>query len=281
MRILVLGCTGMLGSAVTSHLIDVGHKVSVTCRHGSFKFAVGWASGLRVVPSIMLFNPVTQDIRNYPIRDFNYVINCIGVIKPAIKSAGVIDTIEVNGVFPHKLAAWCYENEVDCINITTDCVYTGAKGGYVETDRHDADDLYGRSKSIGEETDLAMTIRTSIVGEEIHNNASLIEWAKSMKGKPVNGFTNHLWNGITTKQYAKVIDQIIKHNWFRRGLFHVFSPSDIRKSDMLKLFNKRFDLGLTINEVEADPAVYRTLQTVKDLNAKLQIPEFEQQVAEM
>jgi len=281
MKVLVLGCTGMLGSAVTRHLIDAGYKVSVTCRHESFGFATNWASGLRIVPSVMLFNPCTQDIRNWPIKEFDYVVNCIGVIKPAIKAAGIINTLKINSVFPHELAALCYARSVGCINITTDCVYSGAKGGYVETDRHDVDDLYGRSKSLGEETDLGMTIRTSIVGEEIHNNVSLIEWAKSQKGKPVNGFTNHLWNGITTTQYAKVVDRIMWEGWFKYGLFHVFSPSPVSKFEMLQMFNSKFNLGLQITGTPANPAVDRTLGTIKDLNRLVEVPEFDEQIAEM
>lgn len=281
MKVLVLGCTGMLGSTVARYLSSVGHKVSVTCRHESFKLAIKWASTVDAATSIMVFNPVTQDIRNYPINQFDYVINCIGVIKPAVKKVGTVNTLLINGVFPHQLAEYSYGNAVGCINITTDCVYSGIKGGYVETDKHDADDLYGRSKSIGEDTEFGMTIRTSIVGEEIHNNTSLIEWAKSMKGQRVNGFTNHIWNGITTLQYAKVIDRIISDGFFGYGLFHVFSPNPVTKDEMLKLFNDRFNLGLDIDSMKAGVPIDRSLGTVKDLNRRLDVPEFAQQVKEM
>jgi len=280
MKVLVLGATGMLGSTVTRYLVNAGYDVSVTCRHESFKLAVDWLSKLKRIPQIITFNPVTQDIRNCPVKGFNFVINCIGIIKPAIKTVGAAATIEINSVFPHKLAAWCYGNSVACINITTDCVYSGTQGGYVETDVHDADDLYGRSKSLGEETELGMTIRTSIVGEEIHNHASLIEWVKSMKGQKVNGFSKHWWNGITTTEYAKVVDKIMASGLFSVGLFHVFSPKDVSKYNMLKLFSDKFNLGLDVmwdNKAECD----RTLRTMKDLNEKLQVLPFTDQVAEM
>ena len=283
MKVLVLGCTGMLGSAVTKYLVELGHDVSVTCRSKSFPFAIKWLGDIaRIVPKVMIFDPVVQDIKDFRVSEFEYVINCIGVIKPAVKVAGFVDTIEINGVFPHKLAKWCgVYNDVGCINITTDCVYSGTKGGYIETDKHDVDDLYGRSKSIGEDTEFGMTIRTSIVGEEIHNNASLIEWAKLMCNQRVNGFTNHFWNGITTTQYAEVVDQIMTNGMFNRGLFHVFSPTPVTKFRMLELFNQRFNLGLRIDPMMADISVDRTLSTVKNLNEKLHIPEFECQVAEM
>ena len=122
-----------------------------------------------------------------------------------------------------------------------------------------------------------MVIRTSIIGEEIHNNASLIEWAKSQKGKQVNGFTNHRWNGVTTYQYAAICEQIIANNLYENGTHHVFSNA-MTKDHMLDCFNERFKLGLTINRVDAKEKCDRTMSTVKPLCAKLAIEPLEDQI---
>lgn len=281
MRVFVLGATGMLGSAVAKYLYGCGYDLTLTSRDRSTNILFRFIESNKIKCRVIPFDPVINDVRCGFLGGVDCVVNCIGVIKPAIESTGVVNTLKINSVFPHELAEWCYGNDVRCINITTDCVYSGAKGGYVETDRHDVDDLYGRSKSIGEETRFCMTIRTSIVGEEIHNNASLIEWAKTQKGKQVNGFTNHEWNGITTTQYAAVVDRILRDDLYGVGLFHVFSPHSVSKYEMLKLFNQRFNLGLDIKPVRAEVPINRTLGTIKPLNAKLLVPEFEDQVVVM
>jgi dTDP-4-dehydrorhamnose reductase len=145
---------------------------------------------------------------------------------------------------------------------------------------HDALDDYGKSKSLGECPESAMVLRTSIIGEEIHKDASLIAWAKSQKGKIVSGFSTHTWNGVTTNQYAKICDDIIQKEYYEHGLFHVFAKDDVTKLEMMHLFNKKFDLGLTIEEKQ--PAKCdRTLRTEKDLNGKLCVPTVEQMINEM
>lgn len=277
MKVLVLGCTGMLGSAVTKRMIDCGYETAITCRPGQFKLACSTFPKAR----IMSFDAVTMSIRNYPLDQFDYVINCIGIIKPFVEKVGAANTILINSVFPYQLADWCYANDTKLIHITTDCVFSGKRGCYTEEDVHDIIDVYGRSKSMGEPTGNAMVIRTSIIGEEVHNNASLVEWAKSMKGKSVNGFTNHFWNGVTTKQYARICERIIEQNLYSHGLFHAFSPRPVTKRGLLMLLSDRFELGLDVVMAEAKDRVDRTLSTTKDLNEKLEIPALSYQISDM
>ena len=169
---------------------------------------------------------------------------------------------------------------IKLIHITTDCVYSGGKGKYVESDLHDALDDYGKSKSLGECAGKAMVPRTSIIGEEIHKNASLIAWAKSQKGNTISGFSTHTWNGVTTNYYAKICDRIIQSDYFERGLFHIFANDDVTKLEMMHLFNKKFDLGMTIEE-KTPPMCDRTLRTEKELCGKLNIPTVEQMIEEL
>jgi dTDP-4-dehydrorhamnose reductase/intein/homing endonuclease len=159
------------------------------------------------------------------------------------------------------------------------CVFSGSVGKYVESDLHDALDAYGKSKSLGE-TKECMVIRTSILGEEIHKNASLVAWAKSQAGKNVSGFTNHIWNGITTKQFANCCHQIIEKDLYEAGLHHVFS-NDVTKFELLSMIDARFGLNLTIASVEAGQRCDRTMRTNKTLMSRLTVPSISDQIKDM
>jgi dTDP-4-dehydrorhamnose reductase len=210
----------------------------------------------------------------------DYIINCIGVIKPFMKDSQK-NAIKLNCLFPMILSEYCEKNGCKLIHITTDCVFSGKDGGYTEDSIHDALDDYGKSKSLGESCqDKSMVIRTSIIGEEVHKQASLIAWVQSQKGKEVNGYTNHLWNGVTTKQYAKICSDIIDNDLYEEGLFHVFS-NPINKLDLVNCISDRFELGITVNPFEAPESCDRTMNTIKDLCGKLNIPSIEQQIKEI
>lgn len=271
MKILVLGSTGLLGSAVGTHFLKTKYDTTLTFRnldvsYGRQKF---------------FYDPLVGDIYGMDLfKEYDYVINCIGIINKFMDK-DPIAARKLNAVFPWELANWCREVGAKLIHITTDCVYSGKKGKYVESDIHDAPDDYGKSKSLGEPIDRCMVIRTSIIGEEIHNNASLIEWAKSQKGKEVRGYVNHFWNGVTTKQYAKVCEKIIENEWWQSGLFHVHSSDIVSKYQMMEYFNERFELGLKINEFKTPETCDRSLASEKDLCKKLAVPSVKTQIMEI
>jgi len=268
-KILILGSTGMLGNAVTSYFLKAAdYDVTTTYRTAAAAFPGKAVS----------FDALADPLEKLP-SGFDYVLNCIGIIKPFM-AADPAAAIKINALFPWELAAWCKASGSRLIHITTDCVYSGKKGKYVESDLHDALDDYGKSKSLGECTSEAMVLRTSIIGEEIHKNASLIAWAKSQKGRTVGGFSTHLWNGVTTKEYARICDKIISNGWYETGLFHVFARDDVTKLQMMEYFNEKFRLDLTIQEKRPEP-VDRTLRTEKDLCARLEIPTAAQMIQEI
>lgn len=265
-KILILGSTGMLGNAVSSFFLSRSDKYDVITTYRDPPVAFPGKA--------LYFDALTTSLDALP-TDIDYVINCIGIIKPFM-SRSMEDAIAINSLFPWKLADWCVKNGIRLIHITTDCVFSGNKGKYIESDSHDALDAYGKSKSLGECAN-AMILRTSIIGEEIHKNASLIAWAKSQKGKRVKGFATHLWNGVTTGEYAKICDKIIRNGWYKPGLFHVFAKDDVSKYEMMEMFSRKFDLGLSI-EKAAPPFCDRTLRTEKDLCAKLEIPTVQEMI---
>jgi dTDP-4-dehydrorhamnose reductase len=268
MRIVVLGSTGMLGSAVGKYLIGKYGEDNVFLSYRNESVSYG--------ANRFKFDPLVDEIVELP--PCEYMINCIGIIKPFMQYS-MSNSIYINSLFPWNLAAEMQHRGTRMIHITTDCVFSGNKGNYTEKDLHDCTDAYGKSKSLGE-PDSCMVIRTSIIGEEIHKHASLIEWAKSQAGQPVKGFTNHLWNGVTTTEYAKIVSKIIDQDMYQESLFHVFS-NVVTKEQLLRMLDRRFQLNLQITPVDASEAVNRVLCTVKWLNDRLSVSPLEEQISEM
>jgi len=267
-RVVVLGSTGMLGHKVFKHFSNLeGYEVFGSYRNES------------VAPpkNAFAFDAETPDWSVIP--ECDYVLNCIGVIKPFMKN-NTAGAIRINSLFPWYLAQWCESNNTRLIHITTDCVFSGNDGSYTEESLHDCLDDYGKSKSLGEPTN-CMVIRTSIIGEEIHKNASLIAWAKTQKGKSVNGFLNHLWNGVTTLEYAKVCQQVIEQRLYEAGLYHVHSPQPVNKFELLQIISDRFGLELNINPFETANSCDRSLSSMRTLIDNIHISTIRQQISEL
>ena len=259
MKIFVLGHTGMLGRYVYTY----------------FKSKLYDVVGL---------SRKDLDASNIKQEDLNYfteksvIINCIGVINSR-KDINALEFIKVNSIFPHLLSYVCNEIDSKLIHITTDCVFDGLDGNYDELFEHNAKDIYGITKSIGEPVDTTI-IRTSIIGEELNNSRSLLEWVKSNKGKEVLGYTNHVWNGITCLQFAKICKNIIDNKLFWKGTKHVYSPESISKYELLKLISKVYDLNLQVKEHETETVCNRTMTSIRN-EVTIDIPGLEVQLEEM
>jgi dTDP-4-dehydrorhamnose reductase len=263
-KILVLGSNGMLGYGVSKKIND------------KKEFEVIYSS--RKAGDDNFFDCIDSNLDELP--EVDYIINCIGIIKPNMKR-GIENAIKVNSLFPHLLSKYCKSKGIKLIHITTDCVFSGKSGNYTEADDHDALDDYGKSKSLGECQENSMVIRTSIIGEEKENFISLISWAKSMAGKNVKGFTNHLWNGITTDYFGLACKKIIMDDLYQEGLFHIFSKDDVSKAELLEIFNEKWKLDLAIEKVEAIESVNRTLRSIKNLNHLLDPPSIRQMIRDL
>lgn len=263
-RVLILGSTGMLGHAVNKHFgQNKNFEISTTSR---------------IPGDDILFDVLTDSVDALP-KGFDYVINCIGVIKPYVQ-AHPLEAVKVNAVFPLELAKFCRDNNMRLIHITTDCVYSGAAGRYTESSPHDALDAYGKSKSLGECVTDAMVLRTSIIGTETNGFVSLVSWAQSQAGQTVEGYVTHLWNGVTAGRYAKVCEQIIQGGLYQKGLWHIYARNDVSKYQLLHYLDRAFNLNLTILEAYPEK-IDRTLRSEKPLCAKLDIPTVEQMISEM
>jgi dTDP-4-dehydrorhamnose reductase len=170
------------------------------------------------------------------IQDFtpHAVVNCIGIVKQDKAAKDPIASITVNSLFPHLVARESAESGALFIHVSTDCVFRGDKGGYVESDPTDATDLYGQSKALGEVHEAGLTLRTSIIGRELRGKSGLVEWFASQRGGTVNGFTKAVFSGFTTHELSRILLRLVVDGTPLRGLYHV-SAEPINKDRLLRL----------------------------------------------
>jgi dTDP-4-dehydrorhamnose reductase len=238
-RVLILGSTGMLGHMLYYYLESL-NKYDI--------YDISFRMKLRE-ESIVL--DVRKNDELEKVISFikpNFVINCIGVL---IKGSSVEpwNAILLNSCLPHFLSAISTLYDFRLIHISTDCVFSGVKGNYSENDFRDADDIYGRSKALGELiNNKDLTFRTSIIGPEIKKNGEgLFHWFLTQKVE-VNGYTNVFWTGLTTLELAKIIEMSI--NNFKPGLYNLAPSEKITKYDLIKTISESFGHEIEIKSYE-------------------------------
>ena len=250
MRILVLGGDGMLGHQILKQL-SPRHHVAVTLRqdkstydsYGLFNednafFGIDVRSIDRVSEVMAQFQP-------------DAVINCVGIIKQRPSAKQSILSLEINALLPHRLAVLCRLAGARLVHLSTDCVFSGRKGNYLESDVSDAEDLYGRSKFLGEvDEEGCITLRTSIIGHELSRKSSLLEWVLAQRGT-VKGFQKAIFSGFTTIEMARIIEMVLTNRTEAHGMFQV-SSDPIDKHALLLLIRQHLHPSI---EVVADTEV--------------------------
>lgn len=182
----------------------------------------------------------------------DYVVNCVGVIKQRAEAQLPIPSIAINSLLPHQLAAMAATWGGKVVHFSTDCVFSGKRGRYTEDDPSDAEDLYGRSKYLGEvAAENALTLRSSIIGRELMNRKSLLEWFLSQNHRTVKGFRRAVYSGVTTNEMANVVSGLITSASPLSGLYHVVSEP-ITKHDLLRLLRDAYALDIEIVPDDAD-----------------------------
>jgi dTDP-4-dehydrorhamnose reductase len=193
------------------------------------------------------------------------VINAVGIIKQLPTSKDVLTTLEINSIFPQRLARIAQKHKFRLINISTDCVFSGKKGHYIEEDFADAEDLYGKSKFLGEVYGKnCLTLRTSIIGRELASEHSLIEWFLSNTGGKVKGYKNAVYSGFPTIFLAEIIADLMKNYQEIEGLFHI-SSEPINKFELLCLVKEKYNSDIEITPFE-DFYIDRSLDSTKFRN---------------
>lgn len=259
--ILVIGSTGMLGSAVTKFLASSNHKVIESNTSGT---------------SLISSNPCikfdisknsAQELLKLASVSIDYIVNCSGVIKHKIDERDV-ESISyakrINSDFPSELAVAGSAKSLRIIQIATDCVFSGSVGYYDEDSKHDATDIYGVTKSKGETIfDNVMILRCSVIGREVNSHIEFMDWVLGQgNAAKLIGFSNHLWNGLTTLHFAKIVLGIISANTFKSGTHHVVPSDSVSKFEMIKMVCKSFAReDIQIEKGLSETAVDRRLIT--------------------
>lgn len=249
--VLVLGASGMLGHAVLRFFAgSSGITVYGSVRSGAAKALLPSAVQSNVITGIDVDNwdsLVALFARTQP----DVVINCVGLVKQLAEADDPLAAIPINSLLPHRLARLCAVRGARLVHISTDCVFAGTRGMYLETDPSDAKDLYGRSKFLGEvHGPGAVTLRTSIIGPELNSAHGLVGWFLAQTGR-IRGFTHAIFSGLPTVELARVIRDFVLPDPQLQGLYHV-AAAPINKYELLRLIAAAY--GRTI-EIAPDAAL--------------------------
>jgi dTDP-4-dehydrorhamnose reductase len=257
MKVFVLGHRGMLGHVVTRYLAERGHEILTS----DTRYSGG--------PD----DPLIDELRR---TEATWIINCIGKIPQ--KTTNPAELFMANFQLPVHIKTYLRPDQ-QLLHASTDCVFSGKRGNYRIEDTPDPHDAYGLSKLLGEsiaELGRCQIIRTSIIGPELGGDGKgLMAWFLKQNG-PVNGFTNHWWNGITTLEWAKIADELVAGKLKpTTAIFQTGSEAVVSKYELLKLIGEVWRHSIAINATEAKEAVNRTLMpTVKKSDLRTQLREF-------
>lgn len=268
MKFLVLGSCGMVGHTISLYLKEQGHDVMGFDRNKSM-----------LCKSIVGDVRDTEGVRTFITKGkFDFVINCIGILNQFAEQNKELAAF-LNAYFPHFLVSATSETNTQLIHLSTDCVFSGNRGAYVESDLRDGETFYDRSKGMGEiEDDRNITFRNSLIGPDISpEGIGLLNWFMKQHGT-ITGYTKAIWTGLTTLELAKVIEAAAKEKV--HGLYNMVYHEAISKYDLLKLFNRYMRNGrmkiVTSEVLVLDKSLKRTRFDFKYI-----IPDYETMVVEL
>ena len=266
-KVLILGSTGMLGHQVFYYLKSFSEFIVYDI---SFRSKLTESTSIIDVKNILALESCIAELQP------EYIVNCIGILVTGSQDEG--NAIYLNAFLPHKLAAIASTFNSKLIHISTDCVFSGSKGQYLETDLRDGRGVYAQTKILGEIVDeINLTLRTSIVGPELKSEGEgLFHWFMNQHDS-IEGYTKAIWSGVTTIELAKAVKWAIDQNI--TGLYHVTNNTSISKFELLKLFKKYTQKEIDINSTDGKAVDKSLLDTRGEIN--YQIPSYEIMVSEM
>lgn len=234
MKILILGASGMLGNAMMRVMAESGeHDVWGTARAGAVKRHFPAQLGERILAGVDVENADVLARVFAEVRP-EVVINCIGLVKQLTEADDPLMALPINAMLPHRLARLCDLIGARLVHVSTDCVFNGAKGGYRESDPSDAEDLYGKSKFLGEVAyPHTITLRTSIIGHELASAHGLVGWFLEQEGS-VKGYRRAIFSGLPTVELSRIVRDAVLPRPDLFGLYHV-AAAPITKYELLKL----------------------------------------------
>jgi dTDP-4-dehydrorhamnose reductase len=254
MKALVLGAMGMLGHKLCQVLSERFETWGTVRRSPPGWFSAGIMNGSRIIAGVDAgtFDSVASALT---VAEPDVVVNAIGIIKQLPTAKDPLPAIAINSDFPHRLSVLCRESGARLIHLSTDCVFSGRRGGYTEDDPPDPEDWYGWSKLFGElHSAGCLTLRTSMIGRELGTSLGLLEWFLSNRGGRVKGYTRAIYSGFPTLNLAQIIADIIEHHSNLSGIYHV-SSVPISKYDLICLLREAYRMHIEIepfSEVHCD-----------------------------
>jgi dTDP-4-dehydrorhamnose reductase len=257
MRVLILGGAGMLGHKLTQRLRE-RFDVWVTLRRPVASYGgYGMFDPARTVDGVDVANvdSLVDAVRRARPA---VIVNAIGIVKQLAAAHDPMTSISINALLPHRLAALGAAAGARVIHVSTDCVFSGRKGGYTEDDPSDAEDLYGRSKYLGEiGGDNSLTLRTSVIGRELSGATGLVEWFLKNRDGAVKGFTRAVYSGVTTEAFAAALSTVMTEHPHLSGVYQLAS-TPITKYELLCLLRDGYGTTTSIAP-EPEPVIDRSL----------------------
>lgn len=268
MKFLVLGCNGMAGHMISLYLKEQGHDVLgfAHTKSSCVDSVTGDARDALCVKELIGFN------------QFDAIVNCIGLLNKTCEERKA-DAVYLNSYLPHQLAQLTEGSNTQVIQMSTDCVFSGDRGGYCEYDLKDGLTFYDRSKALGElDEEKNVTIRSSIVGPDQNpNGIGLLNWFMQQDGE-INGFERVFWTGQTTLQYAKSVEKAAEERI--HGVYNLVPETSISKYDLLQLFNKYFRNNRIIIRPKDNPVSDKSLRRTR-FDFDYYVPDYEEMVAQL
>src|SRR5262249_16945541 len=232
MRVLILGGDGMLGHRLFQHLRP-RHDVKVTLRRDLDAYrthAVFDAGNTYTGVDVRQFDRLVEAIADFAP---NAIVNCVGIVKQRREAKDQVASLEINSLLPHRLALLARAANIRLVHVSTDCVFSGRRGNYREDDVADADDLYGRTKLLGEVAGPhCVTLRTSMIGPELSRKSGLLEWFLAQGGLTIKGYTHAIFSGFITAELSRIIERVLASTAIE-GLYQI-SSDPISKYDLLR-----------------------------------------------
>jgi len=281
MRILILGVSGLIGHQLFKQLSQY-HETFGTLHRKKQEYG-----------NLKLFSE-NNIIENIDVNNFEFlkgvintinpdvILNCVGITKRKISLDNILETLEVNALFPHKLADWTLLNKMRVIHFSTDCVFNGETGNYSEDSLTTAEDTYGRTKALGEiKYSHTLTIRSSFIGRELFDKTELLEWFLAQDGKKINGFKKTYYSGVSTIFMSKVVNKILTEYPDLSGLYQLAPEKPISKYELLCIAKKAFNLTVEIlpDELHMHNPTLNSTKLRKEIN--LTIPSWEEMMNEL
>jgi len=275
MKVLILGSDGMIGHKIAQSLND-DCELILSSRKSISLDTIGVKRG-----KILLHDLITDNLDSMLKKIFpDLIINCAGITTRRGVEDNIQNTRLLNSDIPHKLDSWANLNSKKLIHFSTDCVFSGSRGNYLDNDISDANDTYGKTKAAGEVNSFnTLTIRCSMIGRELYNFTELFEWLVKNKNKNIDGYSKVFYSGITTVRMGKIISKIIKEDINLTGIYNI-SSIPISKFDLLHKLSNAFGLNVDITE-------NKNIKSNKVLNSKkfaeitgIKIPDWDDLISE-